>query len=91
MRWDGMPEKLNPLNMAKRKKTGIQCLAKFPADVQEKFIVNMVADAKKPDRVVYLLTNKYDDLLELLLISFVWHETPEGHDYWASIGAGIRA
>lgn len=77
--------------MAKRKKTGIQCLAKFPADVQEKFIVNLMGDAKKPERVVSMLSNKYDDAMELLFCSFVWSETPEGHDYWASMCAGIRA
>lgn len=77
--------------MAKRKKTGIQCLAKFPADVQEKFVVNLIADAKSPNRVVSMLSDKYDNAMELLSCSFVWSETPEGHDYWMSMAASIRA
>jgi len=75
--------------MAKRKKTGIQCLAKFPADVQEKFIANMMEDAKRPERVRRLLTDKYEHLRELFFCAFVWSETPEGHDYWMHICAGI--
>lgn len=74
-----------------QKKTGIQCLAKFPADVQEKFIVNLVEDAKRPNNVGRRLTDKYENAREFLFCSFVWSETPEGHDYWQSIVAGIRA
>lgn len=73
-----------------QKKTGTQYLAKLPADVQAKFIVNLVNGARTADKISRRLTDEYTSLHEFVFCAFVWYWTPEGPDYWSSVCVGIR-
>ena len=72
-----------------QKKTGIQCLAKFPEKVQEE-ILRIVSERKSAEIMFFWLTNHYEGQADLLMGAFVWAETEQGQDYWSEVYAKTR-
>jgi len=76
-------------NIMAQKKTGIQCLAKFPAKVQEE-ILRIVSERKSAENLFFWLTELYEGQADLLSGAFVWAETEQGQEYWSAVYAKTR-
>ena len=61
-------------------KTGEDWYDDMPADIQSLYLENIT------DEQLYIVRDTYfEHFVDFLSESFVWHETPEGYEFWLEV------